>query len=252
MDAGYAREICVYLVFYTFCQAILHEQEIRHCIGEQRSNWEKRLSSKIQTSFDMIPCAFPNCGASYFREDIGDSVSFTCRECRQSTCVACQTLVHPGRTCTENMTMKDEDLGLGVQRCPSCRSRAVKEGDECDRVLCLQCHAAFCAKCSAPYDGPFGLRQTDNSAHEPTCSNYFEPEKGKPPVYTLRRASQHKSNAKSESPPPSMRTVLWTVIAEDVKYDRHTPFVKSMICCSTRMLFTGKYLKTRSPTPLQL
>jgi hypothetical protein len=115
--------------------------------------------------------------------------------------------------------MKDDDLGLGVQICPSCRFRAVKDGDDCDRLWCTQCNAAFCAKCSAPYDGPFGLRQTDNSAHEPTCSNYFEPEKGNHPVYTLRRAAQDKSKTKSQSPPPPVQTVLWTVIAEDVKYD---------------------------------
>jgi hypothetical protein len=206
-------------------KVVLEEREIRQTIGEQRSNWEKRLVANFQASFDMVQCANPNCDGRYMKEDIGDCVSFLCVECKQSTCVECKTIVHPGRTCAENMAIRhtDDDLGSNAQKCPKCNTPGGKDvEDACDRIICTQCDPggpgmAFCAKCAAPYDGPFGLRQTDNSAHEPFCNHYREPETGKPPVHTLRKDAESKAKSKinSGSPPPSTKTVTWTVITRD-------------------------------------
>jgi hypothetical protein len=201
-------------------QAILDEGETRQAIREQRDHWEKRLASKIQSQHSMIICAFPNCGNGYMPEDIGDRTSIFCDACKQSTCVACQTLVHPGRTCAENMAIKGDsaaELGSGVQRCPNpkCRALAVKKDEAaCDRLTCSQCSEDFCANCSVPYNGIHGLRLTDNSAHEPTCPHYFPPETGKQPVYALRKAAEakSKSKSKSQSPPPPSH-ILWTAIS---------------------------------------
>jgi hypothetical protein len=200
----------------------LDEREIRQTIGKQRSNWEKRLVARFQASFDMVQCANPSCDGRYMKVDIGDCASFCCVECNQSTCVECNTIVHPGRTCEENMAIRhtDDDLGSDTQKCPKCKAPVVKDGEgDCDRVICTQCLPSipFCAKCAAPYDGQFGLRQTDNSAHEPFCKHYREPETGKPPVYTLRKdaESKTKSKKKSDSPPPPSTRFLWTMITQD-------------------------------------
>ena len=211
---------CVLLWCPRALQEVLTEEDIRHGIGEQRDNWEKTLPSKIHRAFDMVPCAAPDCGQQFMKEDIGDLSCFTCPSCSQTTCVECNTLVHPGRTCAENQAIKGTaaELGSDVQKCPKCKVQAVKDGDDCDRLNCLMCASAFCAKCSAPYDGKFGLRQTDNSAHEPACSNYREPEPGARPVHERRREEEKsKSRRKSESPPPTSKSVevLWTMIAPD-------------------------------------
>ncbi len=155
------------------------------------------------------------------KEDIGDRTSFLCQECHQSTCVECQTLVHPGRTCVENQAIGHitDDLGTAAP-CPKCKAPGMKEDEaDCDRLICTQCRppTPYCAICSAPYDGDFGIRKTDNSAHEPTCKNYRDPETGKPPAHTLRRAAEEKakSKGKSTSPPPPTKAVVWTVIYPD-------------------------------------
>ncbi len=179
---------------------------------------------------DMVNCASVNCGNAYMMEDIGDCAFFHCAECKQSTCVECRTLVHPGRTCEENKAVAgdaDADLGSGVQKCPNplCGARALKreDGADCDRLICLQCGEAFCANCSVPYDGLFGLRQTDNSAHERSCCHYRDPEQGKQPVHVLRKA-EAKPKSKSRSPPPRAGIVLWTAIADDRDFVRCMPF----------------------------
>lgn len=213
---------CVFAICSHGWQVVLTEEEIRRSIGEQKSNWEKRLSARIQSSFDMVHCATPGCDGSYMKEDIQDRVSFLCHFCNQSTCVECNTLVHPGRTCSENMAVSQisDDLGSDVQKCPKCRAPAVKDGEgDCDRLICTQCKppTPFCAKCSAPYDGEFGIRKTDNSAHEPTCKHYSTPEEGKPPAYTLRRAAEASAKSKRQgaSPPPPSKTFVWSMITAD-------------------------------------
>jgi hypothetical protein len=213
---------CVFAMCNHAWQVVLTEEEIRRSIGDQKSNWEKRLSAGIQSSFDMVQCATPNCCGSYFKEDMRDRVSFLCVYCEQSTCVECLTLVHPGRTCSENMAVLQisDDLGSDVQKCPKCRAPAVKDGEgDCDRLICTQCKppTPFCAKCSAPYDGEFGIRKTDNSAHEPSCKHYSTPEEGKPPAYSLRRAAEAsaKSRRQSSSPPRPSQVVVWSIITAD-------------------------------------
>jgi hypothetical protein len=199
-------------------QAILDEQDIRRGIGCHLNNWEKRLLSKIERAFDMVPCAQPNCGASYMWDDIQGHF-FTCVSCGNSTCVDCQTLIHPGRTCAENRAIKGDDcaaLGSDVQCCPTCKAPAVKDGNDCDRIICTECKSAFCAQCSAPYDGEYGIRRTDNSTHQPSCRNYRDPEEGRQPFYLLRQAAETKSKRrqKSESPPPTQK-FMWTVVSDD-------------------------------------
>ena len=96
---------CVFAMCNHAWQVVLTEDEIRRSIGDQKSNWEIRLSAGIQSSFDMVRCATPNCCGFYFPDEIRDRVSFLCVYCEQSTCVECLTLVHPGRTCSENMAV---------------------------------------------------------------------------------------------------------------------------------------------------
>ena len=200
-------------------QVILDEEDIRHGICEQRGNWEKQQRSKIQITFNMIPCAAPDCGEGFFREDIGDRTTFTCQSCKQSTCIECNTLVHPGRSCEENQAIICDaaaELGSDVKKCPQCGAKTCKGDDACDKLTCTMCSGSFCAKCSAPYFGKFGLRQTDNSAHEPTCSHYSDPDPGCTPIHVLRKAEEEKSKLrhKSESPPPPLKTFFWTIITD--------------------------------------
>ena len=145
-------------------------------------------------------------------------MSFLCDFCSQSTCVECHTLIHPGRTRSENMA---DVLGSDViSRCPKCRAPHVKDHEDGDdRIVCTQCRppTLYCAKCSAPYDGEFGIRKTDSSAHGPNCKHYRTPLEGKAPVYYLRMAAEAsaKSRRQGSSPPRPSQVVVWSIITAD-------------------------------------
>ena len=54
-----------------------------------------------------------------------------------------------------------------TKRCPNC-GQLIERTEGCARMDCT-CSYTFCWECGAPYDGPEGIREKGNDAHESHC-----------------------------------------------------------------------------------
>lgn len=146
-------------------------------------------------------CARAGCGNGQIVEDYnpansGFSTFLRCHQCQSRTCVYHRCVWHNERTCKqyESDARHSEEVGLlqyfekeGVKRCPNCGTAIEKNGG-CDHMTCHKnaggCGSEFCIRCLADYNGPNGIRERGNSAHNTSCPWYFpNPESDdEPPV----------------------------------------------------------------------
>jgi hypothetical protein len=164
------------------CSQTLTIQEIRqHASKELFERYDLGL---LHTNLEKDPefcwCARNGCGSGQLHSSKDEAPIVRCHACGFKTCFTHNCEWHSGRTCKQydRDARKSDEVGLlqllgnrkKFRLCPSC-GNGVEKNKGCDHMTC-RCKHEFCWRCLAPYKGPNGILERDNSAHAPSCRHY--------------------------------------------------------------------------------